>query len=606
MDASSSQLPQESVLTMKILGISGHYHDSAAALVIDGLPRCAVQEERLSRKKGDAAFPLAAVEWCLETAGLEPEQLDAIVFYEKPLLKFERILTCALRSFPRSWKSFPSAMKRALGEKLWVKGTIASHLRVPSSRILFTQHHESHAAAAFLTAPTHEAAILTADGVGEWATTTTGHGVKRVNGETRIELSREIRFPHSLGMLYSTFTAYLGFPVNEGEYKVMGLAAFGKPVMLDAVRQLIQPTSDEAFQLNLDFFEFHASATKSYSKRFVELFGPPRSPDSPIALHSPDGERFANIAASVQRVLEDVLVDLAGRLHRETGLSDLCLGGGVALNGCANARILRESGFEKVFVPPTPGDAGCALGAALWADRIFFKRPHREVPDHPFWGPVVEARELARVAREDGLSLEAVEDPAQFLTRVVDALIQGKIVGWMEGACEFGPRALGHRSIVAAPAPVAIRERLNRTIKYREEFRPFAPAVPIEVAARYFELPPGGERLSRFMSGVFPVRAEWRHRLAAVTHVDGTARVQAVDPEMAPRFHALLKAYGARTGVPVLLNTSFNLAGEPIVNRAVEGYSTFRRCGIDVLVSSPYLVSKTAAESSVPMLEAVG
>jgi len=314
VDASSSQLPQESVLTMKILGISGHYHDSAAALVIDGLPRCAVQEERLSRKKGDAAFPLAAVEWCLESAGLEPEQLDAIVFYEKPLLKFERILTCALRSFPRSWKSFPSAMKRALGEKLWVKGTIASHLGVPFGRIFFTQHHESHAAAAFLTAPTHEAAILTTDGVGEWATTTTGHGVKRENGETRIELSREIRFPHSLGMLYSTFTAYLGFPVNEGEYKVMGLAAFGKPVMLDAVRQLIQPTSDGAFQLNLDFFEFHASATKSYSKRFVELFGPPRSPDSPIALHSPDGERFANIAASVQRVLEDVLVDLAGRL----------------------------------------------------------------------------------------------------------------------------------------------------------------------------------------------------------------------------------------------------------------------------------------------------
>jgi carbamoyltransferase len=591
---------------MKILGISGHYHDSAAALVIDGLPRCAVQEERLSRKKGDAAFPLAAVEWCLEAAGLEPEQLDAIVFYEKPLLKFERILTCALRSFPRSWKSFPSAMKRALGEKLWVKGTIASHLRVPFDRIFFTQHHESHAAAAFLTAPTREAAILTTDGVGEWATTTTGHGVKRENGETVIELSREIRFPDSLGMLYSTFTAYLGFPVNEGEYKVMGLAAFGKPVMLDAVRQLIQPTSDGAFQLNLDFFEFHTSAKKSYSKRFVELFGPPRSPESPIALNSPDGERFANIAASVQRVLEDVLVNLAGRLHRETGLSDLCLGGGVALNGCANARILRESGFENVFVPPAPGDAGCALGAALWADRIFFRRPHLEVPDHPFWGPVVEARELARVASEDGLSLEQVEDPAQFLTRVVDALSQGKTVGWMEGACEFGPRALGHRSILAAPGPVAIRERLNRAIKYREEFRPFAPAVPIEVAARYFELPPGGERLCRFMSGVFPVRAEWRHRLAAVTHVDGTARVQAVDPQMAPRFHALLKAYGARTGVPVLLNTSFNLAGEPIVNRAVEGYSTFRRCGIDVLVSSPYLVSKTEVESSIPTLEAVG
>jgi carbamoyltransferase len=591
---------------MKILGVSSHYHDSAAALVIDGLPRCAVQEERLSRKKGDAGFPLGAVEWCLENAGVEPEELDAVVFYEKPLLKFERILTSALRSFPRSWKSFPVAMRRALGEKLWVKGTIASQLGVPLGRILFAQHHESHAAATFLTAPTREAAILTADGVGEWATTTTGHGSKRENGETLIRLTREIRFPHSLGLLYSTITAYLGFPVNDGEYKVMGLAAFGKHTLLNDVLRLVQPTSDGAFQLNLDFFEFQASATKSYSNRFVELFGPPRPHDSPIDLLSSEGQRFANIAASVQRVLEDVLVDLTRRLHRETGLRDLCLGGGVALNGCANARILRESGFERVFVPPAPGDAGCALGAALWADRIFFKRPHVEVPDHPFWGPTVEAHELARVAREDGLALEEVDDPAVFLSRVVDALSRGQIVGWMEGACEFGPRALGHRSIVAAPAPVSIRERLNRTIKYREEFRPFAPAVPIEVADRYFQLPPGGARLSRFMSGVFPVRAEWRDRLAAVTHVDGTARVQAVDPQMAPRFHALLKAYGARTGVPVLLNTSFNLAGEPIVNRAIEGYSTFRRCGIDLLVSSPYLVSKSMAESSVPPLEAVG
>ena len=591
---------------MKILGISAHYHDSAAALVVDGIPHFAVQEERLSRRKGDATFPLNAIDACLESAGLEPRQLDAVVFYEKPFLKFERILTYALRSFPRSWKRFPLAMRNALGQKLWIKGTIASHLGFPFGRILFTQHHEAHAAASFLTAPTPEAAILTADGVGEWATATCGRGRKGAAGETEINLSREIRFPHSLGMLYSTFTAYLGFRVNEGEYKVMGLAAFGKPVMLDAVRRLIHRTTDGAFQLDLDFFDFHSSGTRSYSRRFLDLFGPARAPESAIDLESSEGQRFANIAASVQRVLENVLVDMAKELHRETGLGDLCLGGGVALNGCANARILRESGFERVFVPPAPGDAGCALGAALWADRIFFKQPHREVPDHPFWGPSIDARILARVAKEDGFPLREISDEAEFLEQVAEALSQSQIVGWMEGACELGPRALGHRSILAAPAPTQIRERLNRSVKFREEFRPFAPVVPAEVAHRFFELPPGGDRLARFMSGVFPVRSEWRQRLSAVTHVDGTARVQVVDAAMAPRFHALLQAYGSKTGVPVLLNTSFNVAGEPIVNNALEGYSTFRRCDIDVLTAGSYLVSKAASELASPPLEAVG
>src|SRR5262249_55523579 len=322
---------------MKILGISAHYHDSTAALVVDGIPRFAVQEERLSRRKGDATFPLNAIDWCLESAGLEPSQLDAVVFYEKPFLKFERILTCALRSFPRSWRSFPRAMRNALGQKLWIKGTIASHLGFPFRRILFTQHHESHAAASFLTAPTREAAILTSDGVGEWATATCGRGRKGGAGETEIELSREVRFPHSLGMLYSTFTAYLGFRVNDGEYKVMGLAAFGEPTMVDAVHRVIRRTPDGAFELDLDFFEFHSSAARSYSRRFLDLFGPARAPDTGIDLESSEGRRFANIAASVQRVLEGLLVDIAKQLHRETGLGDLCLGGGVALNGCANA-----------------------------------------------------------------------------------------------------------------------------------------------------------------------------------------------------------------------------------------------------------------------------
>src|SRR5437588_8225873 len=321
---------------MNILGISAHYHDSAAALVIDGAPVCAVQEERLSRHKGDASFPLLAIESCLQHAAIEPDELDAVVFYERPMLKFDRILTCALRAFPHSWRTFPKAMKNTLGEKVWMRGIISSRLGIPGKKVLFTEHHQSHAAATFLTAPTRRAAILTTDGVGEWATLSIGHGERRADGATAINLIREIRFPHSLGMLYSTFTAYLGFKVNEDEYKVMGLAGYGQPSMTDKVRKVIVRKPDGSFALDLDYFDFHTTSARSYSNKFIGLFGPPRSPYEPIDLSTDEGRRFAEIAASVQRVLEDTLVEIARDLHNETGLSDLCLGGGVALNGVAN------------------------------------------------------------------------------------------------------------------------------------------------------------------------------------------------------------------------------------------------------------------------------
>jgi carbamoyltransferase len=585
---------------MRILGISAHYHDAAAALLIDGVPVAAVQEERLSRRKNDAAFPIAAIEWCLDHAGLEPGDLDAVVFYERPTLKFDRVLTTLLRGFPRSRRAFPQAMKNMLGEKLWVRGLISAQLGVPGRQVFFTQHHQSHAAAAFLTAPSDHAAILTADGVGEWATLTVGEGFKRSGGASDIRLLRELRFPHSLGLFYSTFTAYLGFAVNEGEYKVMGLAAYGTPSRVEDVRRLISRTDDGAFTLDLSYFDFHGSVESSYSKRFVELFGPPRNSYDPIDLTSSKGRRFADIAASAQRVLEDVLVDIARSLQRETGLRDLCIGGGVALNGVANARLLGESGFERILVPPAPGDAGCALGAALYADRVHFGQPHRDVPDHPFWGPAIEPAALPRLAREDGYPTEQIGD-RDGLEDLAEELAQGRIVGWMDGALEFGPRALGNRSILAAPHDAAMRDRLNRDIKYREEFRPFAPVVARADADRFFDLPPGGARLARFMSGVFPVRPEWRDRLAAITHIDGTARVQVLDDEMAPRLRALIAAYGRRTGVPVLLNTSFNLAGEPIVNSVAEGYSTFRRSGIDLLVAGDVCIRKKHQSQLAPL-----
>src|SRR5256714_763091 len=404
-------------------------------------------------------------------------------------------------------------------------------------------------------------------------------------------------------MLYSTFTAFLGFAVNEDEYKVMGLAAYGRPTLTAQVRKLIRRTPDGAFVLAPEYFEYHTTAARSYSSKFVELFGPPRSAYDPIDLETAEGRRFADCAASVQHVLEETLVDMTRALRRESGLSDVCLGGGVALNGVANARILAESGFERVFVPPAPGDAGCALGAALYADRVYFGNPDRDVADHPFWGPVVDSQELARAAREDSQSVQEMDEPA-LLDHVAGELAAGRIVGWMDGASEFGPRALGHRSILAAPHSSEIRDRLNRDIKFREEFRPFAPVTTVEAADRYFDLPPGGLRLARFMSGVFPVRPEWRSSLAAVTHVDGSARLQALDRQMAPRLYGLLEAYGRRTGIPVLLNTSFNIAGEPIVNRALEGYSTFRRCGIDLLVAGSALVTRRVSARPVPLVDA--
>ncbi|WP_395670305.1 carbamoyltransferase [Phenylobacterium sp.] len=578
---------------MNILGVSAHYHDSAAALVVDGMPVAAVQEERLSRRKNDAAFPLSAIGWCLERGGLQPADLDAVVFYERPMLKFDRVLAMALRAFPRGRSAFAHAMKNMLGDKAWVRGTICGHLGVPRDKVLFTGHHQSHAAAAFLTAPTDAAAILTADGVGEWATLTTGAGRRRRGGPATISLEREVHFPHSLGLLYSAFTAYLGFQINEGEYKVMGLAAYGKPTFVDEVRRVVRRTPDGAFALDLSYFEFHTTVARSYSHEFLDLFGPARDPHAAIDLTSAEGRRFADIATSVQAVLEEILLDMARDLRRSSGLPDLCLGGGVALNGVANARLLREAGFERVFVPSAPGDAGCGLGAALAADRLHFGRPDQAVPDHPFWGPSVDDADLVRIAREDKLPYVMHAD-GELIEQVADDLAAGLVVGWMDGALEFGPRALGHRSILAAPQSAAMRDRLNRDIKHREEFRPFAPVVPAEYADRYFDLPAGGARLSRFMSGVFPVRPEHRGRLAAVTHVDGTARVQVLQREMEPRLHALIMAYGARTGLPVLLNTSFNLAGEPIVNRVAEGYSTFRRSGIDVLVAGRARVMKPA------------
>jgi len=577
---------------MRILGVSAFYHDSAAALLIDGDIHCAVQQERLSRIKHDSTFPSLAIDWCLERGGISADDLDAVVFYEKPFRKLDRILVNAIDAFPNGWRVFPHILKNLLSEKLWVAGVIAAELGVRRQKILFTSHHESHAAAAFLASPTFDAAIVTVDGVGEWATATVSQGRRTPDGACSIELLQEIRFPHSLGMLYSTFTAYLGFEVNDGEYKVMGLAAYGRPTCVDVIRRMVEMRPDGSFALDLDYFEFHRSVRSSYSQRLVSELGAPRNAALPIDLTSVDGQRYADIAASVQQILGEAMVGLARAAARATGAEDLCLGGGVALNGCANVRVLQDSGFRRVFVPPSPGDSGCAIGAALYADRIHFGCADRLVGDHSYWGPSIDPEELQRLAREDGLVCEcfALPDLIEFVAR---RIAEGAVVAWTEGRCEFGPRALGHRSLLANALDATAKDRLNRFIKRREDFRPFAPSVPADRLQQYFCASAEGARLARFMSGVFPVRAEWRDRLRAVTHVDGTARVQAVHEDIAPNFYALLHAVERHVGVPIVLNTSLNIAGEPIAATIAEAYSTFRRGPIDFIVAAPYVVHQS-------------
>src|SRR3954469_6316666 len=408
-------------IDMKVLGISAHYHDSAAALVIDGIPVCAVQEERLSRKKNDAAFPLKAIEWCLEQGKIQTSDLDAVVFYEKPMLKFERILTCALRAFPKSLQSFPKAMKNTLGEKLWIKGIIKSYLDVPASKILFTEHHQAHAAAAFLTQPTRKAAILTADGVGEWATLSIGVGERKDDGSTSIELLRELHFPHSLGMLYSTFTAFLGFEVNEGEYKVMGMAPYGVPRYQDKVWKLVEAGDDGAFALNLDYFSFHHSAERTYTSRFEQLFGAARSPETPFFTErsgypsyfgpkpanwvqlAADNQHYADIAASIQVVTEEILLRMVRHACERAQTTKLCMAGGVALNSVANGRILRETAVTDLYVQPAAGDSGAALGAALFVAHHVLGLPRHFVMDHAYWGADLDQDRIRSTATTSGM-----------------------------------------------------------------------------------------------------------------------------------------------------------------------------------------------------------
>jgi len=589
-----------------ILGISCYFHDAAAAVLRDGGLVAAAEEERFTRIKHDFSFPHQAIRFCLDRAGIRSQDLDYVAFFEKPFVKFERILQTVLATAPRSATVFRQAMTGWLLDKLWVKTLIRSTLDIPDDRILFVDHHESHAASAYFCSPFEESAILTVDGVGEWTSTAIGHA-----SGNDLQLTAETRFPHSLGLLYSAFTAFLGFEVNEGEYKVMGMAPYGVPRYVDQVRRVVTTHADGSFALDLDYFSFHYSATRTFSPKFEALFGAPRQTEQPFftadseypsyfgprpgnfAEQAAANQHYADIAASIQIVTEEILVGLARAAHARTGSTRLCMAGGVALNSVANGRILRETPFTDLYVQPSAGDGGAALGAALHVAHAVLGHPRRFVMTHASWGQTHDESSIRAASGLVGLRTMSFDDDGALLDRTVDLLASGRVVGWMQGAFEWGPRALGHRSILAHPGVPAMKDTVNVKIKFREPYRPFAPSVLVERAGEFFDLDQPARHLpARFMLLVTPVRNAARDRLPAVTHVDGSARLQTVVADTNPRYHDLIARFGQATGIPVLLNTSFNLRGEPIVNTPSEAISTFMRSGMDALAMGNTLVLK--------------
>ena len=587
---------------MNILGISAFYHDSAAALVQDGVIVAAAQEERFTRRKHDASFPTNAVAYCLREAGITTADLDAVVFYEKPLVKADRLIETYLGVAPSGLRSFSLAIPTWLREKNNIPAIIRRNLNKEyKGPVLFTEHHESHAASAFFPSPFKEAAIVTADGVGEWATTTIG-----VGEGNRIQLLHEIRFPHSLGMLYSAFTYYTGFRVNSGEYKVMGLAPYGEPKYVNLIfDHLLDLAEDGSFWLNPEYFNYCSGLTMT-SERFHKLFGgPPRKPETQLT------QKDMDLAKSIQVVTEEAMLRMARRAHAETGKANLCLAGGVALNCVANGRILREGPFKELWIQPAAGDAGGALGAALAVWHQMMGKP-RDTAGHDtmrgaLLGPEFTDAEISEyLNRVDGVS-ELLPD-LDLAQKVADLLAEGKVVGWFRGRMEFGPRALGARSIIGDARNPKMQSQMNLKIKFRESFRPFAPCVLRDHAAEYFNLSCESPYMQLVATVTedkrLPIPAEkkslWgidqlnvqRSSIPAVTHVDYSARVQTVDPERHGLFHTMMERFYLTTGCPVIVNTSFNVRGEPIVCTPDDAYRCFMFTHIDALVMGNHLLLK--------------
>ena len=591
---------------MRILGISCYFHDASAALLEDGVLIAAAEEERFTRVKHDYGFPHQAIRFCLDHAGIEGPDLDYVVFFEKPFVKLERIMKTTVAGFPKTYPMFVQSMRTWLFDKLWVRTLIEDTLKVDKKRILFSEHHVSHAASAYFCSPFGESAILTFDGVGEWATTTLG-----VAAENTLNLKRELRFPHSIGLLYSTFTAFLGFEVNEGEYKVMGMAPYGSPRYFDQVRRVVHQSDDGSIWLDPSYFSFQYSTSRSFTRKFENLFGTPRDPSVPFFTEVTGypsyygdkprnysellryNQHYADLAASIQLATEEVILNLAREVHKESGSPNLCLAGGVALNSVANARILSETPFESLYVQPSAGDGGGSLGATLFAWHCVLGNNQRFVMDHAYWGKDYEPQAIAATVESAGIKGQQVDDRARLLDEIVRRLCEGKVVGWLQGRFEWGPRALGNRSILADPRHEQMKDIVNSKIKFREPFRPFAPAVLADKAVDYFQIPENGPGMpERFMLLVVPVLSSTQNKISAVNHM-GTSRIQTVYRETNSLFYELIDRFGKATGVPLLLNTSFNVRGEPIVNSPEDALNTFSNSGLDTLVMDNWLIDKT-------------
>jgi len=568
---------------MYILGISCYYHDSAAAILKDGQVIAAVEEERFSRKKNDDGFPKQAIDYCMKEAGITGSDLACIAFYDKSVLKFDRLLDNYIAVAPRGLYSFLDTIPKWLHKRLWVKEEIKKYLGGYTGKIYFPEHHLSHAAYTFFTSPFEESAILTVDGVGEW--TTTSFGSAR---DTTIKLTNDIEWPHSLGMFYSAFTYYLGFKVNEGEYKLMGLSSYGKPKYYDLIMEkLIDVKDDGSLRLNMKYFSFTWDKVMVNGK-FQELFGIPRRTED-----EKTEQIHLDIGASAQLVLEEVLLKMVRHVHKKTGQKNLCLGGGVALNGVANYRLLKEGPFEKIHIPPSPGDGGSAIGCAAYAyysilnnERIIETDNSKMTSNTAYLGPQYSNDEIKSFLDSKKIPYQKYERQ-QLLEKTAKLISEQNVVGWYQGRVEWGPRALGNRSILADPRNGKMKDILNEKIKHRESFRPFAPSILEELTSEYFEL----AIPSPYMLIVAKVKKP--EKIPAVTHVDGTGRLQTVSRKANPLYYDLINEFYKLTSVPVIVNTSMNVKGEPIVNTPEQGYAMLRKTEMDYLVMGNYLISKS-------------
>jgi len=572
---------------MTILGISCYYHDAAAALITDGVIVAAAEEERFSRKKHDSDFPSNAIDFVLTQGGIDVSEVDYVVFYEKPFKKFHRILTSTFSNYPKSIRVFQESMRSWLTYKLWIKQHITTHLNIKSDKILFSDHHLSHAASCFYPSPFKHSAILTVDGAGEW--TTASYGVGKKN---KIKLIKELHYPNSVGLLYSAFTAFLGYKVNGGEGKVMGLAPYGKPKYVEDVYRVVKQHKDSSIELDLSYFDFQFSITRTYSDKFLDLFGTPTPPNQAHIVT----EHNADIASSIQHVLEEIVIKMAIYVRKKTKQKNLCMAGGVFLNSVANERILKKSGFKKIFIQPAAGDSGGALGAALYAYHHVLNNSNRAQMTHAYLGKSYDNDEIKTYLDFVGVKYRKLSRNV-LVKKTAKAIEKGKIIGWMQGRFEYGPRALGNRSIMADPRQYWMKDVLNARVKFREGFRPFAPSALIEHGSKVFDTPSDvvSHHPLRYMLYVVDVKKSWREKVPAINHVDNTARPQFVVKDTNPLYHEVINTFYKSTGVPLIVNTSFNLRGEPIVNTPENAYNTFNKSGIDILAMGNYWVEKESS-----------